>query len=157
MLGLLAQSTTYTYTTTNLDSVDDGALGALGAFLAVYVIAVLAMALVTVISMWKIFEKAGEKGWKALIPVYNFWTLCEVAGRPGWWSLVVLLSFIPVINFIAWIAVLAVSIIVYIDLSKAFGKEAVFAVLLVLLPIIGLPILAFGSAKYTKPATVKKA
>jgi hypothetical protein len=76
--------------------------------------------------------------------------LCEIVGRPGWWSLSFLLSIIPLIG---WIAPLIVSVIIMIDLAKAFGKEPAFAVLLILLPIIGLPILAFGQAKYGGPVS----
>ena len=36
-------------------------------------------------------------------------------------------------------------------MAKKFGKSNGFAVLVALLPIIGLPILAFGSAQYQGP------
>ena len=42
------------------------------------------------------------------------------------------------------------------NLAKKFGKTNGFAVLLSLLPVIGYPILAFGSAKYEKDAKVDK-
>ena len=31
-------------------------------------------------AMWKIFTKAGEKGWKAIIPVYNMIILFKISG-----------------------------------------------------------------------------
>ena len=31
----------------------------------------LAVAVLGVVAMWKIFEKAGEPGWAAIIPFYN--------------------------------------------------------------------------------------
>lgn len=154
MLNALAQ-TTYTYDT-SLNSTESAGLAGLAIFSGVFLLIWLAVVVVMVVSMWKVFEKAGVEGWKAIIPVYNFWVLCEIAGRPGWWSLVVLLSFVPLVNFVAWIAVLAVQIIVSIDVAKVFGKDNVFAILLILLPVIGYPILAFGDAKYTKPAAAKK-
>ena len=155
MLGQLAQ-TTYTYTTTTVND-DKGAVAGLALFSGFFLIIWLAVAIFMIVTMWKLFVKAGEPGWKSIIPVYSFWTLCEIARRPGWWSLVVLLSFIPFVNFVAWIAVLIVQILVSIEVAKAFGKEPVWALLLILLPIVGYPMLAFGSAKYTKPATAKKA
>lgn len=51
-------------------------------------------------------------------------------------------------NLIAWIAVLVVQIIVSIDVAKSFGKGGGFAVLLILLPIVGYPLLGFGDAQY---------
>lgn len=155
MLEQLAQST-YTYTTTTVND-DAGATAGLAIFSGFFLIIWLAVAVFMIITMWKLFEKAGEPGWKSIIPVYNFWTLCEIAGKPGWWSLVILLSFIPIVNFVAWIGVLIVQILVAIELAKAFGKETIWALLLILLPIVGYPMLAFGSAKYTKPAAAKKA
>lgn len=157
MLGQLAQ-TTYTYTTTTTNSTGNGALwGGLAIFSGVFLIVWAAVAIFLIVTMWKLFEKAGEAGWKSIIPVYNFWVLCEIAGKPGWWSLVVLLGFVPIINFVAWIPVLIVEILVSIEVAKAFGKEPVWALLLILLPIVGYPMLAFGDAKYTKPAATKKA
>lgn len=32
-----------------------------------------------VVAVWKIFEKAGEEGWKSLIPIYNNYILCKIA------------------------------------------------------------------------------
>lgn len=97
---------------------------------------------------WKVFVKAGQPGWAAIIPFYNLYVWLQIAGRPGWWLIVwIVLSFIPILN----LATLVLAIIVNIDVCKAFGKSAGFMVLMILLPIIGLPILAFGDARYTKP------
>lgn len=93
--------------------------------------------------LMKIFQKANRKdAWAAWIPVYNSWVMFEVAGRPGWWAIA---SFIPIVG-------LVLSIIAMIDLAKSFGKGGGFAALLILLPVIGMPILAFGSDKYIGPA-----
>ena len=95
----------------------------------------------------KIFKKAGRKdAWAAWIPIYNTYVLFEIAGRPGWW---VFLAFIP---FFGGLVLFVLSIIAYIDLAKSFGKSGGFAVLLLLLPIIGYPMLAFGDAAYQGPA-----
>lgn len=34
----------------------------------------------TVIAGWKIFEKAGEKGWKSIIPIYSTYILFKIIG-----------------------------------------------------------------------------
>ncbi len=93
-------------------------------------------------SLWKVFVKAGQDGWKAIIPIYNLYVLLQIVGRPGWWLILML---IPIVNLI-------VGIIVYIDLAKSFGKGVGFGIGLLLLGIIFLPILAFGDATYQGPA-----
>lgn len=112
-----------------------------GVFL-VFLIIGLVLGIFYVVCLWKIFKKAGRPGWAAIIPVYNTWVTAEIAGKPGWWSLLTLIPFVNIIGFILFI-------IVDIELCKRFGKSVWFAVILIiLLPIIGLPILAFGKAKY---------
>jgi uncharacterized membrane protein YhaH (DUF805 family) len=116
-----------------------------GAFFAVYFIALAVVYVLLVIALWKIFVKAGQPGWKALIPFYNYWTLCVIVGKPGWWSL---LGFIP---FVGWIGAIVVSILVGLELGKAFAKSTIFSVFgLVLFPFIGYLILGYGSSSYDK-------
>ena len=97
--------------------------------------------LVVIISWWKIFEKAGQPGWKAIIPIYNAYVLLKIVGKPGWW---LILFLIPVVNvvFVIW---------TYNMLSKSFGKDEAFTVGLVLLGFVFFPVLGFGSAKYLGP------
>jgi hypothetical protein len=113
-----------------------------GAGLAVFVLVYVVVVVFLIAAVWKVFTKAGQPGWAAIIPIYNTYTLCKIAGRPGWW---LILFFIPFVNFI-------VGIIVLIDLATAFGKGGGFAVGLILLGIIFIPILGFGSAQYRGPA-----
>lgn len=94
--------------------------------------------LLIIVSLWKVFEKAGKPGWASLIPIYNVIVLVQIAGKPVWW---VLLMFIPLVGIIA-------SILILVDLAKKFGKGAAFALGLAFLPFIFYPILAFGDAKY---------
>lgn len=42
-------------------------------------------------ALWKIFEKAGQAGWKALVPTYHHVILTRVAGLSAWWTLPLLL------------------------------------------------------------------
>ncbi len=140
MLNLLAQVNNVT-----VDG-DSGALAAVfgGTFMLVW----LAVVVVSIIGMWKVFEKAGKPGWVSIIPVYNYWVLAEIAGKPGWWALVFLLAWIPVLGPIA---ALVVAVLISIELAKAFGKDPAYAALLVLVPFVGFPMLGFGDAKYTAP------
>jgi len=99
------------------------------------------VAVLVVVALWRVFEKAGQPGWAAIIPIYNVYILCKIAGKPGWW---VLLMFIPVVNIV-------ILLLVKLDLARAFGKSPGFAIGLWLLPILFYPILAFGDAQYSKP------
>jgi hypothetical protein len=91
-----------------------------------------------VASQWIICEKAGEPGWACLIPVYNLIVLCRIAGKSGWW---ILWLFVPFINFVF-------AIILIMDLAKSFGKGLGFALGLIFLPFIFVPLLAFGDATH---------
>jgi hypothetical protein len=102
----------------------------------------LAVAIAVIVGLWKVFAKAGQPGWACLIPIYNAYVLLKIVGKPGWW---LVLYFIPVVN-------LVVGILVCLELAKVFGKGGGFAVGLILLPIVFLPILGFGSATYAAPA-----
>ncbi len=98
----------------------------------------LAVLLIILISMWKIFEKAGKPGWAAIIPIYNVIVMLEIAGKPLWWFILML---IPIVNFV-------VLIIVLIAFARNFGKGVGFAIGMLLLPFIFYPMLAFGDARY---------
>jgi uncharacterized membrane protein YhaH (DUF805 family) len=98
--------------------------------------AVIALAIV---GLWKVFQKAGQEGWKSIIPIYNTYVMFQIAGRPGWWFLLLL---IPIVNFV-------VSIILALDMAKAFGKSGAFGFFgLWLFSFIGYLMLAFGDAEY---------
>lgn len=96
---------------------------------------------------WKLFVKAGYEGWKAIIPFYNIWCLCEMIFGAGYWMFIILGGFIPCIG---WIVIILFEIIYGIRLAKSFGQSGGFAVGLILLPAIFIPILALGSSEYEK-------
>ena len=113
------------------------------------VVVILAWAVVEIIGMWRVFEKAGKPGWGAIIPFYNVYLLCKIAGRPGWWWA---LGLIPLVGGIIWFVL---SAIVSLDIARNFGKGAGFGVGLWLLGFIFYPILGFGDATYVggRPAS----
>jgi signal peptidase I len=85
---------------------------------------------------WKLFEKAGEKGWKSLIPVYSTVVHLKIIGRPWWWVFYML---IPVVNVFVGVGIL-------IDLLNCFGKTRFFQhVIGVIFSFIYLPYIAFNS------------
>ena len=98
----------------------------------------LAILVFMIVAQWKLYEKAGQPGWAILIPIYNAIVFFKIINRPVWW---ILLCLIPVVNIV-------ISIIVMLDLAKAFGQSTGFAIGLILLPIVFIPILGFGNAEY---------
>lgn len=113
----------------------------------IFTLLILAAAVLVLISMWKLFVKAGKPGWAAIVPFYNAWVLSEIGGKPGWWGLAAgLLSIIPIVGPIAGgILFLLISI----GVAKNFGKDTIYGVIMLwLLGFVGYPMLAFGSAKY---------
>ncbi len=108
---------------------------AVGMMVTVFLIFYFIIAVICIVSVWRLFTKAGKPGWAAIVPVYNQIVMLQVAGRPVWW--VLLMMFVPI--FQVWVAIVAA-----IDFAKSYGKSTGFGVLVALLPFIGLPILAFG-------------
>jgi hypothetical protein len=90
----------------------------------------------------RIFQKAGRPLWEGFVPIYNYYVTLKIVGRPGWW---LILYIIPIVNVV-------ITIIVYYDLARSFGKGVGFTVGLFLLWFIFLPILAFSDARYVGPA-----
>lgn len=158
MLGLsLAQTATdYSYNTTTTAG-ENAAMVGLGIFMVVLLLVGLAASVVMIIAQWKVFEKAGRPGWASLIPFYNLWILAEMAGKPGWWGLVPLAAVVPVVGFVVVFGWMVLYVLICIELAKAFGKEPAFAALLIIVPIVGFPMLAFGDAKYKAPPTAPPA
>ena len=110
-----------------------------GALVAMLIpLMMLAVVLVVIVSIWKVFTKAGQPGWAAIIPFYNIYVMLQIAGKPGWW---LILFFIPLVNLI-------IQFLVFLGIAERFGKGTGFALGLMFLGIIFFPILAFGDATY---------
>ena len=101
----------------------------------------LAISILMIIAWWKIFEKAGEAGWKAIIPILNVYVLFKIAWGSGWKFLLLI---IPLVNII-------ILFIVFWKLARAFGQSTGMCVLMLFLSNIVMLILAFGSAEYIGP------
>ncbi len=108
------------------------------AVLPLFFLVYVAIIILLVVSMWKIFTKAGKPGWASIIPIYNAIVLLEITGKPIWW---IILFFIPIVNIVA-------IIFMYDALAKSFGKTSAYTVGLVLLSIVFIPMLAFDGSVY---------
>ena len=95
----------------------------------------------------KMFEKAGEKGWKAFVPFYNTYTMLQVAGRQKHW---VYWQLIPVVGWF-------ITFGIYIEFVKAYGRFAFWEHALIVLTL-GLYMNVIGTnqhARFIGPEKVK--
>ena len=99
------------------------------------------LAVICTIGYWKMFEKAGEDGWKILIPLYNSYIITKIAYGNGWKFL---LTLVPIIRYIF-------PIMLAVRTAQAYGKSTGFGILKVFFPEICLLLLGFGKCDYEGP------
>ncbi len=126
----------------------------LGAFLGIILVIGLVVAILQLAGMWKVFTKAGEKGWKCIIPIYNLVILFRISGLSPWIIFGYLAGIIPIIG---WIVCLGISIYQCNSLAKAFGKDVGYTIGLLFLPTIFYMILGFSKAQYVGKGNVSTA
>lgn len=105
-----------------------------------FILACLVLVVVMLGGMWKMFTKAGHKGWKCIIPVYNYVIMWRMVGKSGWNTLWFLVPFAGAIF----------EIILFYKLAKAFG-HGVGMTILCFVGGIGFLIMGFGKSKYLGP------
>ena len=117
--------------------------------------------LLAIIGSYKLFRKAGEKGWKAIIPILNDYTRYKLyANKDLFLSFLVatmasnliadgnkLLMFL---SFLSSIIVFVISFKMHLAMARSHGRDKGMAILLTLLPGIGYMILGFDKSQYTK-------
>lgn len=113
-----------------------------------------------IIAGWKVFTKAGEKGWKSLIPIYNQIVQYQLTWKPIMIVPILVLMLVGsvlvqlesgamvVIGAILCLAAAVLEIIGLHKLSKAFGHGGGFTLGLVLFEGIFWVILGFGKSQY---------
>ncbi len=105
---------------------------------------ILGIAIASIVAYWKIFQKAGEEGWKSLIPIYNIYILVVISGNPVYTMLFFL---VPLLNIYMLFKL-------NIDLAKAFGKEVGFGIGMIIFPLLFPLILAFDRSTYLPAQTI---
>ena len=106
--------------------------------MAFFIILAIVFAVFMIVAEWKLFSKANQPGWAIFIPIYNILVLLKVA-KMSMWNILLLL--IPIVNIV-------ITFMVYINIAKNYGKDAGFGVGMVFLPVIFIPVIAFGNAVY---------
>ena len=116
----------------------------------------------TLIGRWRIFRKAGKKGWHSLIPFLNVFQEYSVCWK-GWIGLLAdvcskgafafSMAGLPVVYYVLLGAGFLIGIPEGLKLANAFGKGKVFGVLLALpfFKDICRFILGVGGARYQSP------
>ena len=117
---------------------DDSSMMMAGAAGTVTMVLSLALMVFSIVCMWKLYAKAGQPGWASIVPFYNLYIYFKMTMRSGWMFLLLL---IPLVNVV-------ISLMVVFRLAKVFGKGVGYGFGILFLPIIFLPMLAFGSARY---------
>lgn len=121
--------------------------GAFAAIMAACLIPALIVGIISLIGMWKVYEKAGKPGWACIIPIYSHIVLLEIVGKPIWW---IILLLVPCVNIV--VAVWIINL-----LSKSFGQSEGFTIGLIVLPFVFFPILGFGNYQYLGPSAKEAA
>ncbi len=131
------------YETSLNSSVDAGTNAAVMGVMAIMYLLALIVGIIVIVSMWKIFTKAGKPGWAAIVPVYREIVQLEIAGRPTWW--VLLMMFVPF--FGTWVAVVAL-----IDFVRSYQRSGLWVLFMAFVPFVAYPMFAFSEkTKYRGP------
>ncbi len=98
--------------------------------------------IIAAVGQWKVFEKAGKKGWHAIIPLLNSYDLFEIGGIKG---IYILFAFIPLVGPIIYLVYLVKA---YIGICKGFGKDNIYAVLFFFFAPIMFIIFGFNEEQF---------
>lgn len=108
--------------------------------------------------IWKIFVKAGRKGWECLIPFWGPILFFSIAKVHWLWLIVMILCNAMAEfndsntfgNLLCAVISIAISIYFAYNLARAFGKNIILSIILSIYPLslILMPILAFDKSEY---------
>ena len=146
-LATLGQTMQYEYGTygdtlqTQSGVSSDAAAAALVVMMGFAIIGGLIGYVIHALLLGRIFKKAGIEQWKAWVPVYNAWVMLEMGEQKGWWALLMLIPFVNVVALVFFI-------IAEYNIGLKFGKEGVFVLLAIFLPIVWLIWLAFDKSTW---------
>ena len=88
---------TLTYNLDSANSLTTGQAAVVGATLGTVLTISLIIGVLLIIAGCRIFEKAGEKGWKILIPIYDAYILFKICGIKNWFWVMLCISIIAAI------------------------------------------------------------
>ncbi len=119
-----------------------------GIVLLICLVIILVAVAVRIVANVMIFNKAGERWWKALIPGYNRYVLANIVyGKKFAW--------VFVFSLFDSLSPYYTSITAY-NMGLAFGRGIIFCLLSVFFPTVTRLILAFGKSEYRNPVWGEK-
>jgi len=119
--------------------------------LAIFAFVVIIVSIIVIISMWKLYTKAGQPGWAVIVPVYGTIVLLRIIRKPLWWlapmylSVINLFLPIPILTIIATVVSMVFGIWSINLFIKKFGKSSGYTVGCIFFPFVFFPVLAFGT------------
>ncbi|MFT3765531.1 MAG: DUF5684 domain-containing protein [Minicystis sp.] len=99
--------------------------------------------LISCLAAWRMYEKAGQRGWIAFIPILNLLGVLKMIGKPFWFALLYLIPFVNVL----------VHVIVSVQLARSFGRSALFGLVMAIPAFTPFCIayLGLGDVRYLGP------
>ena len=149
-----------------------------GASIMTSVIIFIVLYVLLVIAFWKMFNKFGEPGWKAIIPIYNTYIMYKYTWQRKFFWISLILDIVGTalttagmgngtvasmnqplvwIGLVVLLVDLVIAFIAIYKLSVAFGHGIGYFFGLIFLSIIFYYILGFGSSKYVGSPDTPKA
>lgn len=84
------------------------AASGLAAIFVIVWIVIIAALLVSIVGLWKMFEKAGYAGWKSLIPILNVYIMFEISGNKKLFPVLIVSNIVYMVSII-WRSVIYAS------------------------------------------------
>lgn len=132
-----------------------------GGIMAIFLLIVAVAAyFISSLGFMKMFQKAGEAGWKAYIPFYSDYIKYKFSWNTKIFWIAIALDIVygitsnidfglmSIVSLAAIIASLVLTIMLNIRVAKSFGKGTGWGVLLCFFPFIVSLILGFGGDQY---------
>lgn len=98
------------------------------------------IAMLYLLGMWRLYEKAGKKGYAMFIPLYGNYQEADIAFNKGW---LFILIFIPIVNYFY-------ELVLYYNIAKKFNKSKEFCIGNAIIPLVFVPIIGFDESIYQK-------
>lgn len=135
-------------------------------------ILIIMLIILIIVAWWKLFTKAGEKGWKSLIPIYNTYIIFKLVWKRSWFFITLIVSIVSIAlciigstmleansqDIVASLLLLSgalisvftivIEVIICFKMSFSYGHNIGYGFGLLFLPNIFALILAFGISKY---------
>lgn len=127
-----------------------------------YIILVILFYAFFVVGAWKMFEKAGQPGWKSIIPFYNIYIAFKFSWQTTYfwvWFVLTLLSswttmyafdsgYFNILNYVISFVALLITVNLAYCVSMSFGHGFWYALGLTFFPYIFTMIIGLGSSRY---------